>query len=249
MSHARAKFDVSGRVACITGAGSGIGLRAAMVLKAAGADVVGIAHPSDDLERLIEVAGHSNNVVVADLSLRPDIAGAARQVGTPFGAPDILVHAVDTKTHETADHLMPEDWDRVMNDNLTAPFFLTQALVPAMKARGWGRVLTVATTLGERAISDSVAEGVASTAIGQLTRSMAEAWSPDGINVNTMVLGAVNGGPAGALSRADQNHEGSRPARAAELKDVDGPLLFLCSDASAYVTGQVLMVDGGRSAV
>jgi gluconate 5-dehydrogenase len=121
-----------------------------------------------------------------------------------------------------------------------------------MKAKGWGRIVNFASLQTTRAFPGGIAYGVTKGGVGQMTRAMAEAWSPHGINANaigpgffpTELTAAVFDDPDRAARNATQTCIG----RNGQLDDIDGPLLFLCSDASAYVTGQILMVDGGFTA-
>lgn len=246
MKHGGATFDISGRVACVTGAGSGLGFRIAQVLVAAGASVVGILKPSDDPEDLTKLLEGSGTPLVADIARRDGITALADRIATPLGAPDIFVHVPDQVDGRVADDVQPEEWDATTLANLTVPFFLAKALVPAMKAGRWGRIVMVSPSQGTRAVSGRVADGITTAAVGQLTRSMAEAWSKDGINANSICTGAPLTDPEEA-ARTDLGPPCTR--RAGKLSDIDGPVLFLCSDASAFVTGQVLFVDGGSSAV
>jgi NAD(P)-dependent dehydrogenase (short-subunit alcohol dehydrogenase family) len=139
-----------------------------------------------------------------------------------------------------------------MNLNLAAPMFLTQAFARKMDAKGWGRVVNFAALQTTRAFPSGIAYGASKAGIAQLTRAMAEAWSKDGITANaigpgffpTELTGPVFSDPERSARNAAQTCVG----RNGDLSDLDGPLLFLCSDASAYVTGQVLMVDGGYTA-
>lgn len=252
MNDLPAMFDLTGRVACVTGASAGLGQRAAIALAAAGATVVGVARRADALADWAAATGANAAVVAADLSERDQIADIAKQISDHFGAPDIVVHAAGINTRETADNVTPEGWDVTMNLNLAAPFFLTQAFVPAMRAKHWGRVVNFASLQTYRAFPAGLSYGASKAGIGQLTRAMAEAWSGDGINANaigpgffpTELTGPVFADPVRAARNAAQTCIGRNGA----LEDIDGPLLFLCSDASAYVTGQVLMVDGGFTA-
>lgn len=252
MVDAGALFDLRGRVACVTGASAGLGQRAAEVLADAGARVVGVARRAEALEEWAHRIGKPAATVTADLSDRTAIAQIAADICVPFGAPDIVVHAAGINTREVADDVTEAGWNVTMNLNLAAPFFLTQALVPAMKAKGWGRVVNFASLQTTRAFPAGVAYGASKAGIGQLTRAMAEAWSRDGINVNaigpgffpTELTGPVFADPERAARNAAQTCIGRNGA----LEDIDGPLLFLCSDASSFVTGQVLMVDGGYTA-
>ena len=252
MSNPAQMFDLTGRVACVTGASAGLGQRAATVLAAAGAKVVGVARRAEMLDDWVAGIGKNAAAVSADLSQRDQIAAIAEAVSKPFGAPDILVHAAGINTRQAADDVTPEGWDVTINLNLAAPFFLSQALVPAMKAKNWGRIVNFASLQTTRAFPGGIAYGASKAGIGQLTRAMAEAWSKDGITANaigpgffpTELTGPVFSDPARAARNAAQTCIG----RNGDLSDIDGPILFLCSDASSYVTGQVLMVDGGFTA-
>lgn len=252
MRDPRSLFDLGGRVACVTGASSGLGRQAATALAAAGARVVGVARRLDALEDWREATGAAAAVVAADLSEPGGIAAAAARAAEPFGPPDILVNAAGVNTREPADEVTPEGWNLTLALNLTAPFLLAQALAPAMKARGWGRIVNFASLQSFRAFPGGIAYGASKGGVGQLTRAMAEAWSRHGITANaigpgffpTELTGAVFSDPERAARNAAQTCIG----RNGRLEDIDGPLLFLCSEASAYVTGQILMVDGGFTA-
>lgn len=245
-------FSVKGKVACVTGASSGLGRRAATVLAEAGALVVGVARRADALADWQAETNGDTHAVACDISDRDALEPLATEVSSPFGAPDILIHAAGINTRQVADEVTPEGWDVTVGLNLTAPFFLSQHLVPAMKAKNWGRIVNFASLQSTRAFPGGIAYGATKAGIAQLTRAMAEAWSPFGITANavgpgffhTELTAAVFGDPARAAANAAQTCIG----RNGTVKDMDGPLLFLCSDASSYVTGQVLMVDGGFTA-
>lgn len=251
MAETAALFDLTGRVACVTGASSGLGQRAATVLAAAGARVVGVARRAEALADWQRQTGEAAAVVPFDLT-HGDMAALADQVAQPFGAPDIVVHAAGINTRQPADEVTQQGWDTTLALNLTAPFFLSQALVPAMKARGWGRIVNFASLQTTRAFPGGIAYGTTKAGVAQMTRAMAEAWSRDGITANAIGPGffpteltkAVFDDP----DRAARNTAQTCIGRNGELDDIDGPLLFLCSEASRYVTGQVLMVDGGFTA-
>ena len=161
--------------------------------------------------------------------------GITAAVGTLFGLPSLRIQgfylAVAT---------------------LAAPFFLAQELVPAMKAKGWGRILNFASLQTTRAFPGGLAYGASKGGIAQLTRAMAEAWSSHGITANAIGPGFFKTELTGPVfddpDRAARNAAQTCIGRNGEMEDIDGPILFFCSDASQYVTGQVLMVAGGYAA-
>ncbi|MGR3714868.1 MAG: SDR family NAD(P)-dependent oxidoreductase [Shimia sp.] len=252
MDEARPLFDLTGRVACVTGASSGLGRRVALALAASGAKVVGVARRGDALATLADEIGVCFGAVTRDITDRAGLDALVAEISAPFGAPDILVHAAGLNTRQTADDVTPEGWDQTLAVNLQAPFFLSQACISAMKAKGWGRIVCFASLQSSRAFPGGLAYGASKGGVAQLTRAMAEAWSGDGINVNAIGPGffpteltqKVFDDPDRAARNAAQTCVG----RNGRLEDIDGPLVFLCSDASAFVTGQILMVDGGFTA-
>tara|TARA_R110002094_G_scaffold220485_1_gene193268 strand:+ start:824 stop:1585 length:762 start_codon:yes stop_codon:yes gene_type:complete len=245
-------FDLTGRVACVTGASSGLGRRAVLALHSAGARVVGVARRAEALADLQAEIGEGCAVVTADVAVRENIADLCDAVSEPFGAPDILVHAAGVNTRQAADAVTAEGWDQTLALNLTAPFFLSQAMVPAMRKRGWGRIVNFASLQTTRAFPGGIAYGASKAAVGQMTRAMAEAWSQDGITANAIGPGFFPTELTRAVfsdaDRAARNAAQTCLNRNGRMEDIDGPLVFLCSEASGYVTGQVLMVDGGYTA-
>jgi NAD(P)-dependent dehydrogenase (short-subunit alcohol dehydrogenase family) len=245
-------FDVSGKVACVTGASSGLGRQAATLLAEAGAQVVGVARRSEELHAWSENTSGETACVIADLADRAALGGVARDVCAPFGPVDILINAAGINTRQNADDVTDDGWDVTLNLNLAAPFFLAQALVPGMKARGWGRIVNFASLQSRRAFRNGISYGASKGGVEQLTRAMAEAWSAHGIMANavapgffrTELTGPVFADPVLAQRNADQTCIG----RNGEPSDLDGPLMFFCSPASDYVTGQTLFVDGGFTA-
>ena len=252
MDDPRALFDLTGRVACVTGASSGLGRRAAQALAAAGASVVGVARRQSALDSLTAEIGTRSAAVAADVADRDATPALAQAISAPFGAPDIVIHAAGVNTRQPADDVTPQGWDQTLALNLSAPFFLSQALVPAMKTKGWGRIVNFASLQSTRAFPGGISYGASKGGICQLTRAMAEAWSPDGITANAIGPGFFPTELTQAVfddrDLAARNAAQTCIGRNGQLEDIDGPLLFLCSAASAYVTGQVLMVDGGFTA-
>ncbi|MEM8776416.1 MAG: SDR family oxidoreductase [Pseudomonadota bacterium] len=252
MDHPQALFDLSGRVACVTGASSGLGRRAAMVLAAAGAKIIAIARREDALQSLRDEIGEAAAILAADVADRSQIELVADAVAKELGAPDILVHAAGLNAREVADAVTMEGWDATLAINLSAPFFLSQAFIPAMKKKGWGRIINFASLQSTRAFPGGIAYGASKGGITQLTRAMAEAWSPHGITANAIGPGFFPTELTKAVfddtERAARNAAQTCIGRNGRMEDIDGPLLFLASEASSYVTGQVLMVDGGFTA-
>ena len=252
MSDPRDLFDLTGKVACVTGASSGIGRRAAVTLAAAGAYVVGVARRKEALDGLQAEMGEGAASIVADVAARAGVEALVHAISQPFGAPDIVIHAAGVNTRESADDVTAEGWDQTLALNLSAPFFISQAMVPAMKAKGWGRIVNFASLQTTRAFPGGIAYGASKGGVGQMTRAMAEAWSKDGITANAIGPGFFPTELTAAVfddaERAARNAAQTCAGRNGTMEDMDGPLLFLCSDASSYVTGQVLMVDGGFTA-
>lgn len=249
---ANSLFDLDGRIACVTGASSGLGRAAATMLARAGARVVGVARRQDALDDWRSETEGETAALAADLGDRSALDDIAERVTGNYGPPDILINAAGINTRQAADDVTPEGWDRTIHLNLTVPFFLAQKFSGAMKDRGWGRIVNFASLQSRRAFPGGIAYGASKGGVEQMTRAMAEAWSPHGINANalapgffpTELTGPVFSDPQLAARNAGQTCIG----RNGELADLEGPLLFLCSRASGYVTGQVLFVDGGFTA-
>ncbi|MEL6120301.1 MAG: SDR family oxidoreductase [Pseudomonadota bacterium] len=252
MSSPAGLFDLKGKVACVTGASSGLGRRAADTLMRAGAKVVGVARRAEVLHDWAEAADGKAAALASDVADLDGMGDLACHVSDPFGPPDILVTAAGINTRETADDVTIGGWTTTLNLNLAAPFFLAQELVPAMKAKGWGRILNFASLQTTRAFPGGLAYGASKGGIAQLTRAMAEAWSSHGITANAIGPGFFKTELTGPVfddpDRAARNAAQTCIGRNGEMEDIDGPILFFCSDASQYVTGQVLMVDGGYTA-
>jgi len=169
-----------------------------------------------------------------------------------LGPPDVLVNAAGLNPRKPADSVTAEDWQRTLDLNLSAPFFLAQALVPAMRARGWGRIINIASLQSRRAFPDGIAYGASKGGVAQLTRAMAEAWSGAGVTCNALAPGffptELTAPVFDDSKAAERNAAQTCMGRNGELDDLAGPAIFLASPASDYVTGQILFVDGGFTA-
>ncbi len=248
-------FDLSGRVALVTGGSSGIGRAMAGALVAAGASVVLAARREAELgaavEQLRAESAKADFVVadVSEISVLPDCCDAAAR---PFGPVDILVNAAGINLRQPAESVTPEAWARHLDINLTAPFFLAQKLVTAMRERGWGRIINIASLQSVRAFADSAPYGASKGGIMQLTRAMAEAWSRHGINCNAVAPGffptALTAPVFGDTERAARMAAQTMIGRNGEMSDLHGVTVFLASRASDYITGQTIFLDGGFTA-
>ncbi len=248
-------FSLAGRIACVTGASAGIGRRIASVFAGAGAAVVGVARREAQLadwRNEVEAAGGRAVACAADLADSVALPSLVKRIGAAFGAPDILVNAAGVNLREPAGEVTPESWRTTIGVNLTTPFFLAQAMVPAMGEKGRGRIINIASLQSARAFPKSIAYGASKGGVAQLTRAMAEAWSDQGITCNAIAPGFF---PTELTAPVFADHEAAQAnaartciGRNGVLTDLDGPAIFLASSASDYVTGQVLFVDGGYTA-
>ena len=233
----------------VTGASSGLGRSAATCLAEAGAKVVGIARRSDKLKEWSQKTKGKTSFYSADVSNRNEIKSIVEKIVKIEGYPDILINAAGLNTREHADDVTIEGWDKTLDLNLSTPFFMAQAVIEEMKKQKWGRIINYGSLASRRALPSSIAYGASKGGIEQLTRAMAEAWSPYGINVNAIGPGffptELTEPVFNDTERSKRNAKQTCIGRNGELEDLDGPLLFLCSKASDYVTGQLIFVDGG----
>jgi NAD(P)-dependent dehydrogenase (short-subunit alcohol dehydrogenase family) len=247
-------FSLRGRAALVTGGSSGIGYAMAEAIALAGARTVLLARREPELEDAaarIRAQGGEAHWLSADVGDRPRLAAAAEDAVGLVGEIDVLVNCAGINLRPPLGEQTIEQWDRTMAVNLAGPFQLGQRFGPRMAARGWGRIVNVGSQQSISAFGNSGGYGVSKAGLAGLTRSQAEAWSPDGVCVNTVVPGFVLT-PLTAEAAAD-------PVRVAALagrsmtgrngvpEDFRGVAVFLASAASAYVTGQLLFVDGGFS--
>lgn len=247
-------FSLAGRVALVTGGSSGIGRAIAEALGRAGAKVVLVARREGPLSAAVAElteAGVEAAAVPADLSDRGALRDAAEAAVKWYGEPDILVNSAAINRRPHLSELTENDWDATISANLDAPFLLGQRFGPRMAERGWGRIINITSQQSVRAYGNSGAYGAAKAGLAGLTRSQAEAWSRHGVTSNAIAPGIVRT-PLTAELFADPARVAAAAARTmvgrnGELADFAGAAVFLASESSAYVTGQMLFVDGGFS--
>lgn len=248
-------FDLSGKVAAVTGASSGIGREICLALAEAGASVVGVARrqaPLDAMADEVEKHGGRAAAIVADLSDHHKTDAVAAALSTPFGSPDILVNAAGVNHRETWDAVTPQTWDAALSLNLAIPFFLGRSLVAPMIERGWGKIINIASLQSERAFPNSIPYGASKGGVAQLTRAMAEAWSAKGVGCNAIAPGffptELTAPVFANPDLAQANSARTAIGRNGELQDLRGLAVFLAASASDYITGQVIFIDGGFTA-
>lgn len=243
-----------GRVALVTGASSGIGRALAHAFAAAGAAVVVTARRAEVLAGVvhaIEADAGRAHAIAADLASRTEVARLAREATAAFGAPSIVVNAGGINIRKPLLDLSADDIERTLAVNLVAPLLLAQHLVPAMIDARYGRIINITSQQQDRAFNHSGVYGASKGGLAALTRSMAEAWSHHGVTANAIAPGLV-ATPMTATVLADPQRAAALAARTmigrnSVPNDLAGAALFLASDAAAYITGQVLFVDGGFS--
>lgn len=247
-------FALDGRVAIVTGGSSGIGRAIATALARAGAAVVLVARRERELAETVDelrAAGGQAAWVSADLGRRDGTRAGADAATEPFGEPDILVNSAGINLRPPMSELDDATWDATLAVNLEAPYLLGQRFGPGMARRGFGRIIHLSSQQAHRAFVDSGAYGVSKGALESLARSQAEAWSPHGVTVNTLVPGFVMT-PLNARLSSDPQKVAELAARTmvgrnGQAEDFAGAAVFLASAASGYLTGQSIYVDGGLS--
>jgi NAD(P)-dependent dehydrogenase (short-subunit alcohol dehydrogenase family) len=229
--------------------------RPANALGNAGAALVLVARRAPELDRAaagLSRDGLSATAIAADLATPEDCTRVAETATTRGLAIDIVVNAAGINLRQPFAEVSAAAFDLHMALHLRAPFLLTQALAPAMAERGWGRIINIASLQSWRAFPNSAPYGAAKGGVLQLTRAIAEHWSPRGVTCNAIAPGfvptplsaSVFGDPERAARLASQTAIGRNSLPA----DLVGAAVFFASNASAYVTGQSLAVDGGFTA-
>jgi NAD(P)-dependent dehydrogenase (short-subunit alcohol dehydrogenase family) len=245
-------FDLSGRVALVTGGSKGLGLAMARGFAEAGADVVISSRHEDELKQaaaeIQKVGGRRVEYVVADMVERRDVARLAETALAKLGRVDILVNNAGTNNPQSIDQIRDEDWDRIIELNLTSCMALTRDLVPQMKERRWGRVIYMSSIMGLASKDGRGPYSATKSALLGLARAAALDLGEFGITVNCIAPGPfMTDLPGKMLSDEQKKVFADRTAlgRWGQPREMAGPALLLASDAGSYITGSVLVVDGG----
>ena len=246
-------FDLSGKTALVTGAKRGIGRAIAVALAHHGADIIGVSATQEpegsEVGRLVEAEGRSFVGRACDLSNREATHGLVGWLGRQDRRVDILVNNAGTSNVAPALDQSDEEWDRVLEVNLSAPFVLARELAKPMIETGWGKIIFTSSILGFRGGANVAGYTATKTALVGLTKALANEWAPLGVNVNAIAPGYV----ATDITKPIQDDPDRYAAvldripagRWGTPEDIAGAAVFLASDAAAYIHGTVLTVDGG----
>jgi 2-deoxy-D-gluconate 3-dehydrogenase len=243
-------FDLTGRVAAVTGANTGIGRGIAEALAAAGADIAAIGR-SDPAETLasVKALGRRAVWVKADFAAKPDNGAVVKEVVDKLGGLQILVNNAGTIRRNNSIDFTEADWDAVIDVNLKSVFFLSQAAARHMIPNGGGKIINIASMLSFQGGIRVPSYTASKSGIAGLTKILANEWAVSGINVNAIAPGYFATNNTAAL-QADVKRNAEILARIpagrwGDPKDLGGAAVFLASSASNYVQGVVLPVDGG----
>lgn len=244
-------FDLSGRVALVTGANTGLGQAIAVGLAEAGADIVAVGRSAPtETAALVEATGAALHAIPADLSSIAPIADVVAEALGAMGEIDILVNNAGIIRRNDSLDFTEEDWDAVMDTNLKSAFFLSQAVARTWVAAGrGGKIINICSMLSFQGGIRVPSYTASKSGLAGLTRLMACEWASKGINVNGIAPGYFATNNTVAL-RADETRNRDILARIpagrwGDPSDLKGAAVFLASDAAAYVHGTVLAVDGG----
>ncbi len=245
------KFRLENKLALVTGANRGIGKAYAVALAEAGADIVAVAQTDNfsEVGREIKTRGRKFNSYTCDFSDRASLYNLIGKLKSDFSRVDILVNNAGTILRKPVSEHTDDYWDKVIDVNLTAQFILTREIGKDMAQRGYGKVVFVASLLSFQ--GGVLVPGYAASKGGvkQLTMAFANEWAGKGVNVNAIAPGYIATDNTKAL-REDPDRSRSIldriPAgRWGTPEDLMGAVVFLCSDASSYMNGSIITVDGG----
>jgi NAD(P)-dependent dehydrogenase (short-subunit alcohol dehydrogenase family) len=247
-----AHFDLTGKIAFVTGASRGLGKSFALTLARAGADVAITSRTLaslDDTKAQIEARGRRCLPLALDVRDQASIAAAVAAAHAAFGRLDVLVNNAGCNIRKPALEVSWDDWNTILDTNLRGPFFVAQAAARHMVKQGGGRIINIGSVTSVAGYAGLGPYGASRGGIKQLTMSLAADWGPHGVTVNCLAPGwfktsqnAVMYEDAEWVKYLSDKIPLRRPG---SVDDLDGALVFLASEASRYVTGQTLLVDGG----
>ena len=245
-------FDLSGRVALVTGGSKGIGRAIAGGFARAGAEVFLCARTEGPLRKAAEEIRSQTGVrvehTVADMARRDDVQRTAGAALEAFGRVDVLVNNAGWNIPQAADEIRDEDWDYCVELNLNSVMCMTRAIVPQMKERRWGRVIHISSIMGLGSTSKRNVYSATKAALIGMAHASALDLGPFGITVNCIAPGPIaTEMPMSILSQQQQDAFSARTAlgRWGRPEEIAGPALLLASEAGSYITGACMVVDGG----
>lgn len=245
-------FDITGRNALVVGGTSGIGRMAALAFGKAGANVAAVGRREVEASQVAEeisALGVKTINATCDASNQASVDGLVSQVSSEFGGLDILVYAAGVTFKKPLTELQTEDWNRVMDINVTGALRVCQAFHPLLKQSKSPRIVTVASLSSFVAFHQVSPYSASKAALMNLTKSMAEEWAPDGIRVNAVVPGVfvtdLNRELLNGTDRGKELMTRTPMKRFGDISELAGAILFLSSDAASFITGIGLPVDGG----
>ena len=247
-------FSLNNKVALVTGGTSGIGKMMALALARAGAFVwiVSTRDNADETISEIEQQGSEGAFFQVDVTDSNNLETMLSHIYGVSKKIDILVNAAGINLRIPAEDLSLDDWQKTININLTAPYYLSQLVVKKMKENQWGRIINIASLQSLRAFDDSIPYGASKGGVMQLTRALAQSYSKHGILVNAIAPGFFNTKLTESLFKDPKKLQTlagkTMINRNGEERDLFGISVFLCSDANSYITGQTIFLDGGFTA-
>lgn len=248
-------FNLRGRSALITGGSRGLGLEMARVLAQAGAEIMICGRTQSSLERAADLLQRETGArvgwAVADVGQRPATERLAVQASRQLGKVDILISNAGWNIPQAAEAIRDEDWDTLMELNVSSAMVLTRALAPGMIERGWGRIVYTSSIMALGSTPERVAYSTTKAALLGMVKANALRLGPHGITVNALAPGPfATEMPMSILTPEQQSILAARTAvgRWGRPEELAGPVLLLASEAGSYITGSVLVVDGGTLA-